>query len=320
LGEQRFYGARDRGGSAARADTKGEKYTVAKLLASISLIVSLLFGLLGSLPARRGEEVLFKAVLIADIHADANPIRDRMDLLRECFAGIGETEPDADCMVLAGDITNSGDMREYVFLQNIMNAYCRIGTRLPEIGNHDSWHHSDDPDYAVAAQNFKAFCLMNGVLLDRVYYRKDVNGVPFLMTGVEYGDFGDPVISGEQLRWLDRELEDACASGSPVFVVCHKPVESMGALGERLENILLSRAETATAPIILVSGHRHIIGENTFRSPAQGLVYLNLPSLLDTEDGGMGFVAEMTAHEIILTGMNFITGETLPGHTYTVEY
>ena len=293
---------------------------MAKLFTTLALILSLLCGLLGTPPAKRAPEVELKAVLVADTHADANPIRDRMDLLREAFAGIGRTQADADCLVLAGDITNSGDLREYLFLQNILNAYCRIGVRLPELGNHDSWHHSDDPDYGKAARNFKAFCLMNGVCADKVYYRRDVGRIAFLNLGSEGCDFGDMILSDAQLDWLDRELADACAGGRPVFVICHKPFEKIGPCAEPLERILTARAETADAPIIVVSGHNHDIGENTFRRPAENLVCLNLPSLIYTGAAGLGFVAEVTAEGVALTGMNFVTGETLAGYRWLVQY
>ena len=294
---------------------------VAKLITTITLIFSLLLGGFGRLPVRRAEPARFKAVLVADTHAGADPVRDRMDLLRSAFAGIGKTQADADCLVIAGDITNSGDAREYLFLQNIMNAYSGIGTRVPELGNHDSWHHSDDPDYGKALRNFQGFCLMNGVSTDRAYYRTDVNGIAFLVMGAEDCDFGDMAISEAQFRWLEEELEDACLYGRPVFVICHKPLRSLDEKqAERLDGLLTLYAHWSRAPVICVSGHRYEIGEGTFSRPASNLVYLNLPSLLDTAPGGMGFVAEISDSWISFTGMNFITGEELEGHWYYLEY
>ena len=158
---------------------------------------------------------------MSDLHADADPIRDRTDLLRQVLAGVGRNRPDADTLVMAGDLTNSGDLREYVNLLNCLNVWCRIRDRVPAIGNHDSWHHSDDPDYAKAERYFKAFCRMNGVRADKVYYAKRVNGVTFLVLGVEDCDFDDPYLSQEQLDWFDRELRSACEDRAPVFVITH---------------------------------------------------------------------------------------------------
>ena len=293
---------------------------MAKLFTTIALIISLLFQNFAVLPVRHSGDIRLKAVLIADIHADANPIRDRSDLLRQILAAIGKTQNDADAIVMAGDLTNSGDLREYLFLNNYLNVYCRIRGRVPEIGNHDSWHHSDDPDYTKAERYFKAFCRWNGVRTDKVYYSKKVNGIPFIVLGVEASDFKNPYHSDEQLDWFEAELNAAAAEGQPVFVICHKPLDYLGDSGARMERILTSAAEAAAAPIIYVSGHTHDIGANTFHQPNDKLVYLNLPSVQYTEDGGLGFVTEVTAHEVSLTGMNFLTDQPLDGFDYHIGF
>jgi hypothetical protein len=294
---------------------------IAKLFTTLTLILTLLFQNFAVLPARRTDDLRLKAVLISDIHADADPTRDRTDSMRRIFAAIGRTQRDADTVVMSGDLTNSGDLREYINLNNCLNLYCRIPDRVPEMGNHDSWHHSDDPDYEKALLNFRGFCRMNGISADRAYYRTDVNGIAFLVMGAEDCDFGDMAISEAQFRWLEEELEDACLYGRPVFVICHKPLRSLDEKqAERLDGILTLYAHWARAPVVCVSGHRHEIGENTFSRPARNLVYLNLPSLLDTEPGGMGFVAEIADTWISFTGMDFITGEELEGHWYYLEY
>jgi len=85
-----------------------------------------------------------------------------------------------------------------------------------------------------------------------------------------------------------------------------------------MENILMEASSNASAPIIYVSGHWHEIGENTFNQPGDNLVYLNLPSVQYTEDGGLGFIAEVTESEVTLTGMNFLTDEPLDDHIYHI--
>ena len=292
----------------------------AKLIATLTLIISLLFQTATVFPAPHGEDVRLKAVLVSDIHSDADFKRDRTDGMRQIFAAIGQSQNDADTLVMSGDLTNSGDLREYINLINCLNLYCRIRDRVPEMGNHDSWHHSDDPDYATAERYFKAFCRWNGVCTDTVYYRKDVNGVPFLTLGVEASDFGDPYHSDAQLDWFEAELNAAVAAGLPVFVVCHKPVADLGDSAARVERILTEASATAAAPIIYVSGHWHEIGENTFARPNDRLVYLNLPSVQYTGEGGLGFVAEVTDGEVTLTGMNFLTDQPLEGYAYHIAY
>ena len=87
-----------------------------------------------------------------------------------------------------------------------------------------------------------------------------------------------------------------------------------------MEAILRSAAADATAPIVYVSGHWHDIGENTFSQPDDRLVLLNLPSVQYTEDGGLGFLAEVREGEVTLTGMNFLTDEPLEGYEYHISY
>ncbi|MCR5040985.1 MAG: metallophosphoesterase [Clostridia bacterium] len=289
-----------------------------KFFTTLALIITLLFQNFALIPTRHGDDVRLKAVLISDIHADADPFRDRSDVLRSAFASIGRTQRDADTIVMSGDLTNSGDFREYVHLFEYLGLYCRIRDRVPEIGNHDSWHHSDDPDYATAERYFKAFCRWNGVKTDTVYYRKQVCGVPFIVLGVEACDFGDPYVSDGQLDWFGRELSSACSESDAVFVICHKPVAKMGACAERLESILTENAENGGATIFYVSGHDHSIGENTFASPLDRLVYLNLPSLLDNA-GMPGFVFELKDGCADLTGYSFESGEPLEGFAYHID-
>ena len=292
----------------------------AKIFTSIALIFSLIFQNMAFRAIPRKKDIIMKAVLVADIHADADFARDRTNLMREIFSAIGRTQNEADVLVMAGDLTNSGDLREYINLYNCLNVYSRISRRLPEFGNHDSWHHSDDPDFKKAERYFKAFCRWNGVFTKKLYYAKTVKNVPFIMLGVEAGDFDDPYHSDEQIEWFRAQLNAACETKKPVFVICHKPISHLGDSAAEIERILLDAAEKASAPIIMVSGHRHALDEYTFAQPKERLIYLNLPSMEYTDDGGLGFVAEVYEHELILTGMNFFTDTPLEGHTYKFEY
>ena len=293
---------------------------VGKIFTSLGLIITLLIQNFFVFPVNHGDNVLLKAVLIADIHADADFARDRTNLMRQYFAAIGRTQNDADTVVMAGDLTNSGDAREYINLQNCLRFYCRIRDRVPAFGNHDSWHHSDDPDFAKAEKYFKRFCKRNRIKTDTVYYVKYVRTVPFIVLGVEAGDFDTPYHSEAQLTWFEETLNAETAKGQPVFVICHKDPTRLGDAAERIGNILNAAAANAAAPIIFVSGHCHEIGENTFAQPSDRLVLLNLPSVQYTEDGGLGFVAELTDGKVTLTGMNFLSDEPLEGYRYEIAY
>lgn len=293
---------------------------LARLFTTIALVISLAFQNLAVLPVKRAEDVQFKAVLISDVHADADFTRDRSNALRQIMLSVGRYHNDADTLVMSGDLTNSGDLREYINLNTFLNTYSHITDRVPELGNHDSWHHSDDPDFKKAEKNFLTFCRWNAVKTETVYYGKQVNGFTFLVTGVEDCDFKNPYHSPAQLDWLEQQLRYACAVRKPVFVICHKPIESLGDAAERMEQILTDAARNAKAPILYVSGHDHDIGDNTFASPCDNLIYLNLPSVLYTDGGGLGFTAQVKNHELVLTGMDFVENAPLDGYEYRIAY
>ena len=295
-------------------------FMIARFFTTVILIFTLLFRNAGTAPVKRADDIQLRAVLVSDIHTDADFSRDRNNLLRQSFSGIGSSYRNADTIVMAGDITNSGDRLEYVNLQNFLDFYCRINDRVPELGNHDSWNHSDDPDYQNARRYFINFCKRNGVKTDKVYYSKEVNGFPFIVLGVEDCDFKNPYHSDEQLEWFESELKKAVSGNKPVFVICHKPVDCLGNSEQRMGQILAECSGIAETPIIYVSGHLHEIGENTFAMANDKLIFLNLPSLLDTGDGGLGFIAEINEHNITLTGMNFIENKPLEDYIYNIEF
>ena len=293
---------------------------LARLFTTIVLVLSLLPQTLSVTPLKKADDVLLKAVLVSDIHADADCTHERCGLLRQVFLSVGQHHNDADTLVMSGDLTNSGEYREYVNLNTFLNVYSHIDDRVPELGNHDSWHHSDNPDFAAAEKRFRAFCRWNGVKTDRVYYTKRVNGFSFIVTGVEDCDFKNPYHSDAQFDWLEKELKAAVSEGQPVFVICHKPLEDLGDGAERMAQILSDAADNAKAPILYVSGHCHEIGANTFVRAGAHLVYLNLPSVLYTGDGGLGFIAQVKDHALVLTGMDFLTDTPLDGYSYTITY
>ena len=103
-------------------------------------------------------------------------------------------------------------------------------------------------------------------------------------------------------------------------MICHKPISHLGDSADKIEQILLEAQENAAAPIVMVSGHRHALDDKTFAQPAERLIYLNLPSVQYTDEGGLGFVAEVTANGLYLTGMNFLIDARLEGYCYSFTF
>ena len=249
------------------------------------------------LPLRkRADACELRAVFAADLHTDADPCRDRTDVLRRAFAGIRREGP-CDLLALCGDLTNCGDEKEYALLRRLKRAYLGGLRVLPQMGNHDSWHHSDDPDYPLAARLFRGFCRECGFVTDKNYFYTTVKGFPFIVTGTEALCHNKPTVSAAQLAWLDETLAKAVKTGRPVFVLSHQPPQGRNGVTEELHEagmgdcsaavdaMLLKHAEEADAPILFFSGHIHWLTADCIEQSHRNLYFVNLPSL---EYGGKG--------------------------------
>lgn len=288
------------------------------------------------------ESDAFRAALAADIHTDADPYRDRTNHLRQCFAGMNKYCHGFDAVVFAGDITNSAHTLEYTLLQHLLQRYFPGAMKklIPQMGNHDARGTSINKDFPAACTLFQQFCKQCGHSVCRNYYSVQVKGYTFLVLGTEKLVHNGAFFSDEQFLWLEAQLKTACAGEKPVFLICHQPphdrngVETLwpdGALGEdssRLEALLTRYTKNMQAPLVYISGHLHKYSAYTFEQAAPQLYYLNLPSLLfsDEEVGGhrfisgYGFVLEDRPGKLVFQGMNFITGKQHPEHHYEIIY
>ncbi len=238
----------------------------------------------------RGRTPYYTAVLAADLHTDADPRRDRTDVLRLAFSGVTRCVGKPDVFLMAGDITNCGDEKEYRLLRRLTKRCLRAGQLLPVIGNHDSWHHSDNPCWEIACRLFRDYLRDCGLPDARNYYSYTDKCCRWLVLGTERTMHNSAYLSDTQLDWLEKELSQAVKSKKYIFVVNHQPLhdrnggdpgwEEEGQLrvSERLEKILENASAHARAPVCFVSGHKHDFGENSFQKVNERLFYLNLPS------------------------------------------
>ena len=287
------------------------------------------------LPRQLPEDCDFRAVIAADPHTDADPFRDRTDVLRRAFAGL-RRDGNTDVLALCGDITNCGDEKEYALLRRLKKAYLGEMRVLPQIGNHDSWHHSDDPNYPLAERLFQRFCRDCGLVTEKNYYYATVKGYPFIVTGTEALCHNKPTISEAQLEWLDKILRKAVATGKPTFVLSHQPPEGrngvtpeyheagMGECSPAVDALLLKHAAAAKAPILFFSGHIHWLRPECVERAHDNLYYINLPSL---EYGGKGepgcpagtaALVTVNGNAVTVTLRDFINGKDVPGYEIRV--
>ena len=287
---------------------------------------------LARLPRGTAEDGDLRAVFAADLHTDADPHRDRTDVLRRAFAGI-RRDGNTDLLALCGDITNCGDEKEYALLRRLQRAYLGEIRVLPQIGNHDSWHHSDDPNYPLAERLFLQFCRDCGLLTDKNYYYATVKGFPFVVTGTQALCHNKPTLYRDQLEWLDAVLGKAVRTGKPVFVLSHQPPQGrngvtlelheagMGDCSAEVDALLLKHAETAKAPILFFSGHIHWLRPECIEKARDNLYYINLPSLeyggKGEDDGcppGTAALVTVTGDTVTVTMRDFIQGKDIPGY------
>lgn len=282
--------------------------------------------------AEEPDKVLLEAAVVADIHTDAKFFRDRTNVLRKSFAGISKCREKLDAVVLAGDNTNCGDEEEYKLLRRLGGFWLRCGRILPAIGNHDSWHHSDDPDWELARTLFLDYCSHCGIKTEKTYYSTEVNGFDFIMLGTEKGVHNDAFITDEQIEWFDSELGRAVAEGKPVFIICHQTLagkngtspddvdnDSVGEASVKLAEIIERRSAEGTAPVLFFSGHMHTLGGRWFEKSGNAY-FINLPSLEYTYGGGIGALVEVYDGRVLLRLRNFVTDTYLSSYERRIEF
>ena len=296
-------------------------YDMGDILSNIKETISAVFRARRKVAESRDLESdkadIYEAVLISDLHADGDPFRDRTYILRDALAGMTATVGKVDALVLAGDITNCGDIKEYLNIRPKLSLFTRAKKILPEMGNHDSWHHSDDPDYAKARRNFMLLCASCGICSREIYYSWSDCRCNYIVINSENTEHEMAEISDAQIEWFGQELTKAVKSGKPTVVVCHQPLDGhnggyrgwtedgFAETSAKMEALLTEAAAASDAPILHVSGHRHRdFSANSFEDAGNGLYYLNLPSF-EYSDGNPGAVLRIAEDKITLQGYYF---------------
>ena len=264
---------------------------------------------LTALPRPRfGKKPAYVAVLAADLHTDADPYRERTDVLRRAFSGVTGKYGRVNAFVMAGDITNCGDEKEYRLLRRLMRRYLRADLLVPAIGNHDAWHHSDHPCFEIAYRLFQDYCKDCGHNVTENYYTCSDARCNFIVLGTEKTMHNCTYLSEKQLDWLEQQLSRCVKQNKLIVVVNHQTLasrnggdggwaeEGQAAVSDRIEALLERYSQKARAAILFVSGHKHMLEKNCFEQANDRLHYLNLPSFEygDGEGNHSGTAAVLT--------------------------
>ncbi|MCQ2470647.1 MAG: metallophosphoesterase [Clostridia bacterium] len=309
---------------------------IVSMFVTISLLFNMLPAIMNHAPlySPESEDVKLNCVVVSDTHFDNNYFRDRTDIMRKTYLGIGKCSEDIDVMMNLGDITNSGSKAEYRHANVITKTYVKPKNYVACIGNHDSWNGSADPDFDTALSLYFKHLKAFGIKTDKVYYSQEIEGYWFICLGSESIDIDDCPLnySEEQLQWFNDTLAQAVQSEKPVFVLNHKPiaghngVEYDYGLPSEIEEIM-NKYDTKESPVLYFSGHRHTFApENAFERDGD-VYYLNLPSTEYNDDtigtpndnGGMGVTMEVYENKIVIKYRNFIKNEFVDGFRFEIE-
>lgn len=284
---------------------------------------------------------LLRVAVLSDLHMDERSWRARR--LERALAKMERAERFADLLIVPGDVTDDGSEDSWRCVKRVFSKYRPAGQVLFAIGNHDT--DGGETGQRNFIQYTNTVC---GLDLDRPYYSRVVNGIPFLFLGSE-GSALDAILSDAQIAWF----EDAAATAGterPIFVVCHQsfngthglpytwnrdhsatdPMEGgIGVKNDRIRTILSQYRN-----VFYISGHIHeglcrgkTENGHTWSSVERGkdgIRRINAPCFMfPNHDGdpapGKGYTIEVFEDKVLLQGTDFLHGVRDPHFAYSFD-
>lgn len=280
------------------------------------------------------ENILLNVAMIADTHSDSKYFDKRSKMLRKIMCGISQTDSIPDAMIIAGDISNATDPKEYKSLERSIRTFNKIENIIPAAGNHDV-RASDT--YEEAQKYFSDFAAFCGIQTDKTYYTTTVKGYRFIVLGSEGQLSLEPYISDEQVAWLEAQLIEAQKTEKPIFIICHQAMYNsnnvlyhpeaednwgIGDNSDKIEAVIRKYVPSYKCPVFFISGHLHrSFNENSFDSNfCDNLYCISLPSVAKTDNGGLGVAIEVYPDCIFVRARNYLTMEQYKKYEYIINY
>lgn len=186
--------------------------------------------------------------------------------LRECLADINDKHPDAECIVVTGDLADKGDEVSYAHLKDILGT-----ADLPVhilIGNHDR-----RPNFLKVFPSAKTD--PNGF----VQFTVDTEAGRFVCLDTNDDvDRNIGVLCQKRLDWLSAEMYRA--AGMPVYLFMHHPPFAVGI--KRMDEIALQNVEDFADIVTGRDNVRHIFFGHMHRPISgswRGIPFSFLPSM-----------------------------------------
>ena len=174
----------------------------------------------------------------------------------------GEAYDSLDAVVLVGDYTDEGTVKQYDAFFGVVNEYLRDGTALLAcLGNHEFRNPGEDAvsNNSSFTKTYNRFQNYFGYGVDSVHV---INGYTFI--GFASDCKGGRGYTASKAEWLDRQLAAAAASDptgkKPIFVFGHVPVweTCLGSIRENNYPTDDIGAVLAKYPqVVYLSGHTH---------------------------------------------------------------
>lgn len=260
--------------------------------------------------------------VLSDVHMESAEYY-RFQGLAQSLRDIAGSKKAQDALVLLGDNTMNGQPSEYILLYGLLAHYNRAAQTLVAVGNHDLNRTAYSLDEATDRHTF-FLRSYTGIHTEKPYYSKEIGGYTFIVLGDEGPQAdGSATLSAAQLDWLDQTLAAAAQAGKPIFVFDHQPLNhtfpayGWGGVGKQSEALRLILQKYKN--ILCFSGHLHTPVKNLSLYTWGGVTYVNLPTLLSKEPHGVGYQVEVYDAQVLLRARNYITGEWLEKHSYTVD-
>lgn len=326
------------------------------LMTKYTLVISMLFTNIFSVTTGNHAEKIkdymagckLSFAAVSDVHFRDNAIWEY--LLDLGLDDMAKAQDRLDALVFDGDNTNLGSDAEYARFAKTVGGFDVTDNLFITQGNHDGWCGSWDGDVRSPEESIGRFCEYTGKICgtktDTMYYSKVINGYYFIVLGSE-GNSTSANLSGAQLTWFASEMENASATGLPIFVFLHQPINGThglpynwdmkeadfdkGGVGSESDAVLgiISKYKN----VFYISGHIHagFANEDTGAcyvsvEKHEGYTLINLPSYANPDlihggckKMGTGYVIEAYNNKIVLRARNFMTGTWLTEYNEVIE-
>ncbi len=275
------------------------------------------------------EKVRVSFATIADTHLVDNEGSEKN--LNNFFEDVENSKEKIDAFLMAGDIAEYGKKKEYARFFNVTDKQRAFPYVFLTMGNHDV-RLQYNRNQKIIMDKVNEYLKIN--TKGKSFYSYDIKGYTFIVLGTEKRVLEKAHITGEQIDFLDKELERATKGGKPAFVMCHQAfaethglpeVWKTGDMGE--QSHLVRAVMEKYKNVFFITGHLHGgIFEKTFEvlNKENNVCSLSVPGYrkennFGIKDSGIGYYCEVYDEKVVFTARNFQQGKNVSGNSEFIK-